>query len=57
MLVAVVVLEAVAGLALLEASPVFPSPLDHSSTFYERDQAKVAYLACGLKVDALSVDN
>jgi hypothetical protein len=37
-----VVLKAVAGLTLLEAPPVFLRPFDHTSTFYEYGQARVA---------------
>ena len=37
-----VVLKAVAGLTLLEAPPVFLGPFDHTSTFYEYGQARVA---------------
>ena len=37
-----VVLEAEAGLAMLEASPVLLCPFDHTSIFYERNQTRVA---------------
>jgi hypothetical protein len=42
LLVAMVVLEAVAGITLAEASSAFLRPVDHPSQIYKRDQTKVA---------------